>query len=129
MLHVPYGVSSSHDGHMVEYLGHQASLASGSHRPVHRTRHGTRIRAQPRQGPLWSRPVARVGHLIREAAPAGPRRARPRARRVHRAAACQSLMMTSELALRFAEWIAAWNAHDLPRILSHYADDFEMSSP
>lgn len=28
-----------------------------------------------------------------------------------------------------AEWIAAWNAHDLPRILSHYADDFEMSSP
>jgi hypothetical protein len=28
-----------------------------------------------------------------------------------------------------AEWVAAWNAHDLPRILSHYADDFEMSSP
>jgi ketosteroid isomerase-like protein len=28
-----------------------------------------------------------------------------------------------------AEWIAAWNAHDLERILSHYADDFEMSSP
>jgi ketosteroid isomerase-like protein len=28
-----------------------------------------------------------------------------------------------------AEWIAAWNAHDLPRILAHYADDFEMSSP
>jgi len=28
-----------------------------------------------------------------------------------------------------AEWIASWNAHDLPRILSHYADDFEMSSP
>jgi len=28
-----------------------------------------------------------------------------------------------------AEWIAAWNAHDLPRILSHYTDDFEMSSP
>lgn len=27
------------------------------------------------------------------------------------------------------EWISAWNAHDLPRILSHYADDFEMSSP
>src|SRR5262245_34406343 len=28
-----------------------------------------------------------------------------------------------------AEWIAAWNAHDLERILAHYADDFEMSSP
>ncbi len=28
-----------------------------------------------------------------------------------------------------AEWIAAWNAHDLPRILSHYTDDFEFSSP
>lgn len=28
-----------------------------------------------------------------------------------------------------AEWIAAWNSHDLERILSHYVDDFEMSSP
>ena len=28
-----------------------------------------------------------------------------------------------------AEWIAAWNSHDLARILSHYTDDFEMSSP
>ncbi len=28
-----------------------------------------------------------------------------------------------------AEWIAAWNARDLNRILSHYTDDFEMSSP
>lgn len=28
-----------------------------------------------------------------------------------------------------AEWIAAWNSHDLERILSHYTDDFEMSSP
>ncbi len=27
------------------------------------------------------------------------------------------------------EWIAAWNAHDLERILSHYTDDFEMTSP
>lgn len=31
---------------------------------------------------------------------------------------------------RFAEeWIAAWNAHDLERILSHYADDVEFQSP
>jgi len=27
------------------------------------------------------------------------------------------------------EWIAGWNAHDLPRILAHYEDDFEMASP
>jgi ketosteroid isomerase-like protein len=31
---------------------------------------------------------------------------------------------------RFAtEWIEAWNTHDLKRVLSHYAEDFEMSSP
>lgn len=28
-----------------------------------------------------------------------------------------------------ADWVAAWNAHDLDRILAHYADDFEMTSP
>ena len=39
-------------------------------------------------------------------------------------------MLTREFAVRFAEeWVAAWNAHDLERILSHYTDDFEMSSP
>jgi hypothetical protein len=27
------------------------------------------------------------------------------------------------------EWIAAWNSHDLPRILSHYSANFEMRSP
>jgi hypothetical protein len=27
------------------------------------------------------------------------------------------------------DWIASWNAHDLDRILSHYTDGFEMSSP
>jgi ketosteroid isomerase-like protein len=27
------------------------------------------------------------------------------------------------------EWIAAWNAHDLDRVLSHYAADVEVSSP
>ncbi|MEZ5571517.1 MAG: nuclear transport factor 2 family protein [Halioglobus sp.] len=38
--------------------------------------------------------------------------------------------MDSEKANRFAEeWIAAWNSHDLHEILSHYEDDFEMSSP
>jgi hypothetical protein len=39
-------------------------------------------------------------------------------------------MLTREFADHFAqEWIAAWNSHDLDRILSHYTDDFEMSSP
>jgi hypothetical protein len=28
-----------------------------------------------------------------------------------------------------ADWIDAWNTHDLDRVLSHYTDDFEMSSP
>jgi hypothetical protein len=28
-----------------------------------------------------------------------------------------------------AEWIDAWNAHDLDRVLAQYADDFEMRSP
>lgn len=39
-------------------------------------------------------------------------------------------MISSEFARHFAEdWVAAWNAHDLERILAHYSDDFEMSSP
>ncbi len=39
-------------------------------------------------------------------------------------------MITAAFAQHFAqEWVAAWNARDLPRILSHYRDDFEMSSP
>ena len=28
-----------------------------------------------------------------------------------------------------ADWVASWNAHDLERILAHYAEDFEMTSP
>jgi hypothetical protein len=28
-----------------------------------------------------------------------------------------------------AEWIAAWNAHDLERILSHYTEDVTFASP
>lgn len=39
-------------------------------------------------------------------------------------------MLTPEFAEHFAhDWIAAWNAHDLARILSHYEDHFEMASP
>lgn len=32
--------------------------------------------------------------------------------------------------LKFAtEWISAWNAHDLDRVLAHYADDIVLLSP
>jgi len=39
-------------------------------------------------------------------------------------------VMQKGFAERFAkEWVAAWNSHDLERVLEHYEDDFEMSSP
>lgn len=39
-------------------------------------------------------------------------------------------MISAEQAQHFAEdWIASWNAHDLPRILAHYTVDFSMTSP
>lgn len=38
--------------------------------------------------------------------------------------------MTDPEARAFAaEWIAAWNRHDLDRILSHYAEEIEVTSP
>jgi len=38
--------------------------------------------------------------------------------------------MKPELANKFSvEWIKAWNEHDLDKIMTHYAEDFEMSSP
>ena len=39
-------------------------------------------------------------------------------------------MIDQQWAQAFAkDWIASWNAHDMDRILSHYTDDFEISSP
>lgn len=39
-------------------------------------------------------------------------------------------MIDTAFAERFAhEWVEAWNSHDLEAVLSHYSDDFEMSSP
>ncbi|MDQ7838243.1 MAG: nuclear transport factor 2 family protein [Thermodesulfobacteriota bacterium] len=33
-------------------------------------------------------------------------------------------------AKKFAnEWIESWNSHDLDRILSHYSDSFEITTP
>ncbi|OHX35776.1 DUF4440 domain-containing protein [Methylomonas sp. LWB] len=38
--------------------------------------------------------------------------------------------MTEEFADRFAaEWLQAWNDRDLERILGHYADSIEFTSP
>jgi catechol 2,3-dioxygenase-like lactoylglutathione lyase family enzyme len=38
--------------------------------------------------------------------------------------------MNQERALPFAEaWVDAWNRHDLERVLAHYAEDVEMTSP
>ena len=38
--------------------------------------------------------------------------------------------MDKKFSTSFAnEWIDAWNAHDIDRVLSHYTDDFEMYSP
>lgn len=39
-------------------------------------------------------------------------------------------MISKEQAeLMMNSWVAAWNAHDFPAILSHYSEDFEMTSP
>jgi ketosteroid isomerase-like protein len=39
-------------------------------------------------------------------------------------------MISTAYATAFAqEWVSSWNSHDLDRILSHYSDDFEMTSP
>ena len=38
--------------------------------------------------------------------------------------------MDRAFAENFAQdWIESWNAHDLNRVLAHYTEDFEMSSP
>jgi len=39
-------------------------------------------------------------------------------------------MISIKQAQQFArEWVDAWNSHDLDRIMSHYDDDFQMTSP
>jgi ketosteroid isomerase-like protein len=39
-------------------------------------------------------------------------------------------MISATFAQEFAqEWVASWNSHDLDRVMSHYTDDFEMTSP
>lgn len=39
-------------------------------------------------------------------------------------------MISIDQAQKFGqEWVKSWNSHDLERILSHYADDFQMTSP
>jgi hypothetical protein len=39
-------------------------------------------------------------------------------------------MLEQTFAEQFAaDWIEAWNSHDLDRILAHYTEDFEMTTP
>lgn len=39
-------------------------------------------------------------------------------------------MITEQQAKIFAkDWIESWNSHDLDRILTHYSDDFEITTP
>ena len=38
-------------------------------------------------------------------------------------------MTKDEAQIWAQQWVDAWNAHDLDRVLAHYTDDFEMSSP
>ncbi len=39
-------------------------------------------------------------------------------------------MISRDFGITFAKkWIEAWNSHDIEQILSHYADDFTMTSP
>ena len=40
------------------------------------------------------------------------------------------MTVQTEIAEKFSkEWVKAWNSHDIDKILSHYTEDFEMSSP
>jgi ketosteroid isomerase-like protein len=41
----------------------------------------------------------------------------------------RSLMNEERCAVYAQKWISAWNAHDLDRIMSHYAEDLEFTSP
>jgi SnoaL-like domain len=39
-------------------------------------------------------------------------------------------MITKDFAAEFSQdWVDSWNSHDIARILSHYHEDFVMSSP
>ncbi|HVW31357.1 MAG TPA: nuclear transport factor 2 family protein [Acidimicrobiia bacterium] len=40
-----------------------------------------------------------------------------------------TILSESEADAFVAEWTAAWNDHDLDRVLEHYADDVEYYSP
>jgi ketosteroid isomerase-like protein len=54
----------------------------------------------------------------------------PIERRIGATRRVEFVAVDADFALRFAEeWAAAWNAHDLERILTHYADDVVFSSP
>ena len=39
------------------------------------------------------------------------------------------MILTPEAQAFAREWVGSWNSHDLDRILSHYTNDFQMTSP
>jgi predicted ester cyclase len=48
----------------------------------------------------------------------------------YEAATGEELAMTKDEAWNLAnDWVAAWNAHDLDRIMTHYDDAVELTSP
>src|SRR3954447_4504795 len=62
-------------------------------------------------------------------APGGPSRRRTAGERPSPQRAGGTRMTEAEAQEFALEWIAAWNSHDLDRILGHYADDVEVTSP
>src|SRR4029079_10145569 len=42
---------------------------------------------------------------------------------------CHKAMTREQAATLANDWVAAWNAHDLDRIMSHYDDAVELTSP
>ena len=40
-----------------------------------------------------------------------------------------TMISTTQAQSLAQEWVDSWNSHDLDRILLHYADDFQMTSP
>jgi hypothetical protein len=53
-----------------------------------------------------------------------------KSKRAYRNLTYESPVINQAFAGHFAaDWVDSWNSHDLDQILSHYVEDFEMSSP
>lgn len=52
--------------------------------------------------------------------------------KLYKVCVCDHLwkMITDEFAMRFVkEWIEAWNSHDINKIMHHYVDGIDFTSP